>query len=153
MYFPTYWKLWQCYTVICSLYLFPLHLWWLCVWKSCCDPVLFVYVWQKLDPTQFLRVYGHVLTQFCVFTVDRNLTRPSFCVSMVMFWPSSVCLRLTETWPDPVSACLWSCSDPVLCVYCWQKLDPTQFLRVYGRPVKIHLDPSVAMAAEGPQIM
>lgn len=33
------------------------------------------------------------------------------------------------------------------------KLDPTQFLRVYGRPTKIHLDSSVAMAAEGPQIM
>jgi len=38
-------------------------------------------------------------------------------------------------------------------VVCLQKLDPTQFVRVYGRPVKIHLDPSVAMAAEGPQIM
>jgi len=34
-----------------------------------------------------------------------------------------------------------------------QKLDPTQFVRVYGRPVKIHLDPAVAMTAEGPQIM
>jgi hypothetical protein len=34
-----------------------------------------------------------------------------------------------------------------------QKLDPTQFVRVYGRPAKIHLDPAVAMAAEGPQIM
>lgn len=33
------------------------------------------------------------------------------------------------------------------------KLDPTQFLRVYGRPVKIHLDPAIATAAEGPQIM
>ncbi|GFS04215.1 CLK4-associating serine/arginine rich protein [Elysia marginata] len=33
------------------------------------------------------------------------------------------------------------------------KQDPTQFLRMYGRPVKIHLDPAVAMAAEGPQSM
>jgi len=35
----------------------------------------------------------------------------------------------------------------------WQKLDPTQFVRIYGRQAKIHIDPSVAMAAEGPQIM
>ncbi|GFN97701.1 clk4-associating serine/arginine rich protein [Plakobranchus ocellatus] len=33
------------------------------------------------------------------------------------------------------------------------KQDPTQFLRMYGRPVKIHLDPAVATAAEGPQSM
>lgn len=33
------------------------------------------------------------------------------------------------------------------------KQDPTQFLRMYGRPVKIHLDQAVAMAAEGPQSM
>jgi hypothetical protein len=43
---------------------------------------------------------------------------------------------------------------------CWhifscyvQKLDPTQFLRVYGRPVKVNLDPAVAIAAESPQSM
>jgi len=35
----------------------------------------------------------------------------------------------------------------------WQKLDPTQFLRIFGHSTKIHIDPSVAMAAEGPQIM
>jgi len=35
----------------------------------------------------------------------------------------------------------------------WQKLDPTQFVRIFGRSAKIHIDPSVAMAAEGPQIM
>ncbi|KAK3093106.1 hypothetical protein FSP39_011096 [Pinctada imbricata] len=33
------------------------------------------------------------------------------------------------------------------------KLDPTQFLRVYGRPIKINLDPAVAIAAESPQSM
>ncbi|XP_041353654.1 CLK4-associating serine/arginine rich protein-like isoform X2 [Gigantopelta aegis] len=33
------------------------------------------------------------------------------------------------------------------------KLDPTQFLRVYGRPYKINLDPAIAMAAESPQSM
>jgi len=33
------------------------------------------------------------------------------------------------------------------------KLDPTQFLRMYGRPLKVHLDPAVATAAEGPQSM
>lgn len=33
------------------------------------------------------------------------------------------------------------------------KLDPTQFLRVYGRPVKVNLDPAVAIAAESPQSM
>ena len=35
----------------------------------------------------------------------------------------------------------------------FQKQDPTQFVRVYGRPCKIHLDMSVALAAEGPQTM
>ncbi|XP_070577544.1 CLK4-associating serine/arginine rich protein-like [Ptychodera flava] len=33
------------------------------------------------------------------------------------------------------------------------KLDPTQFIRLHGRPCKINLDPSVAMAAEGPGTM
>ncbi|BFZ06978.1 hypothetical protein BsWGS_10017 [Bradybaena similaris] len=33
------------------------------------------------------------------------------------------------------------------------KQDPAQFLRMYGRPVKIHLDQAVALAAEGPQSM
>ncbi|XP_013401911.1 CLK4-associating serine/arginine rich protein isoform X3 [Lingula anatina] len=33
------------------------------------------------------------------------------------------------------------------------KADPTIFLRVYGRPVKIHLEPAVAYAAESPQSM
>lgn len=33
------------------------------------------------------------------------------------------------------------------------KQDPTQFLRVYGRPYKIHLDPAVALSAESPQSM
>ncbi|XP_043220146.1 CLK4-associating serine/arginine rich protein-like, partial [Amphibalanus amphitrite] len=33
------------------------------------------------------------------------------------------------------------------------KQDPTQFLQVHGRPCKIHLDPAVAMAAEGPNSM
>lgn len=35
----------------------------------------------------------------------------------------------------------------------FQKQDPAQFLRMYGRPVKIHLDQAVALAAEGPQSM
>ena len=39
-----------------------------------------------------------------------------------------------------------------MCIYL-QKQDPTQFLRVYGRPLKIHWEQSVAMAAEGPQSM
>lgn len=33
------------------------------------------------------------------------------------------------------------------------KLDPNQFLRIHGIPLKIHLDPSIALAAEGPQSM
>ncbi|KAK7507076.1 hypothetical protein BaRGS_00001927 [Batillaria attramentaria] len=33
------------------------------------------------------------------------------------------------------------------------KQDPTQFLRVYGRPCKINFDPAVALAAESPQSM
>ncbi|ESP01597.1 hypothetical protein LOTGIDRAFT_57060, partial [Lottia gigantea] len=33
------------------------------------------------------------------------------------------------------------------------KLDPAQFVHIYGRPYKIHLDPATAMAAEGPQSM
>lgn len=33
------------------------------------------------------------------------------------------------------------------------KMDPTQFLRVYGRPYKINFDPAVAIAAESPQSM
>lgn len=41
------------------------------------------------------------------------------------------------------------------CAACFtfQKQDPAQFLRMYGRPVKIHLDQAVALAAEGPQSM
>lgn len=34
-----------------------------------------------------------------------------------------------------------------------QKQDPAQFLRVYGRPIKIHWDHSIALAAESPQSM
>jgi len=34
-----------------------------------------------------------------------------------------------------------------------QKLDPAQFVRAYGRPYKINLDPAVAYAAESPQSM
>ena len=34
-----------------------------------------------------------------------------------------------------------------------QKLDPTQFLRIQGCPLKIHWEQSVALAAEGPQSM
>ena len=41
----------------------------------------------------------------------------------------------------------------VLFAIFFQKLDPTQFLRVYGRPYKINLDPAIAMAAESPQSM
>lgn len=37
--------------------------------------------------------------------------------------------------------------------YDFQKADPTQFLQIHGRPCKIHLDPAVAMAGEGPAIM
>ena len=33
------------------------------------------------------------------------------------------------------------------------KQDPTQFLRVYGRPYKIHLESSVAFAAEGRNVL
>ncbi|KAL3874069.1 hypothetical protein ACJMK2_037132 [Sinanodonta woodiana] len=33
------------------------------------------------------------------------------------------------------------------------KLDPAQFLRIYGRPCKINLDPAVALSAESPQSM
>ncbi|CAG9100617.1 unnamed protein product [Plutella xylostella] len=33
------------------------------------------------------------------------------------------------------------------------KADPTQFLQIHGRPCKIHLDPAVAAAGEGPAIM
>ena len=33
----------------------------------------------------------------------------------------------------------------------FQKADPAQFVRAYGRPCKINLDPAVAIAAEGPQ--
>ncbi|VDI07380.1 splicing factor, arginine/serine-rich 16 [Mytilus galloprovincialis] len=33
------------------------------------------------------------------------------------------------------------------------KLDPAQFVRAYGRPCKINLDPAVAYAAESPQSM
>ena len=34
-----------------------------------------------------------------------------------------------------------------------QKQDPAQFIRIYGRPMKINLEKSVALAAEGPQSM
>ena len=34
-----------------------------------------------------------------------------------------------------------------------QKSDPAQFLRIYGRPTKIHLDSAIAYAAEAPQSM
>ena len=40
-----------------------------------------------------------------------------------------------------------------LSLHCLQKLDPTQFLRVYGRPYKVNYDPAVALAAESPQSM
>uniref|UniRef100_A0A1E1WQ85 Suppressor of white apricot N-terminal domain-containing protein n=1 Tax=Pectinophora gossypiella TaxID=13191 RepID=A0A1E1WQ85_PECGO len=33
------------------------------------------------------------------------------------------------------------------------KAEPTQFLQLHGRPCKIHLDPTVAAAGEGPAIM
>ncbi|ESO02526.1 hypothetical protein HELRODRAFT_188738, partial [Helobdella robusta] len=33
------------------------------------------------------------------------------------------------------------------------KQDPNQFIRVYGRSLKIHIDPQLAASAEGPQIM
>lgn len=35
----------------------------------------------------------------------------------------------------------------------WQKADPAQFVRVFGQPAKINLDPAVAIAAESPQSM
>lgn len=38
-------------------------------------------------------------------------------------------------------------------VYPFQKADPTQFLQVHGRKCKIHLEASVAAAAENPAIM
>lgn len=38
-------------------------------------------------------------------------------------------------------------------VYSFQKADPTQFLQVHGRKCKIHLEASVAAAAENPAIM
>jgi arginine/serine-rich splicing factor 16 len=34
-----------------------------------------------------------------------------------------------------------------------QKADPTQFLQLHGRPVKIHLDPAVALAGDSPANM
>lgn len=34
-----------------------------------------------------------------------------------------------------------------------QKAEPTQFLQLHGRPCKIHLDPAIAAAGEGPAIM
>ena len=37
--------------------------------------------------------------------------------------------------------------------FLFQKSDPAQFLRIYGRPTKIHLDTAVALAAEAPQSM
>ncbi|KOB76015.1 Splicing factor, arginine/serine-rich 16 [Operophtera brumata] len=33
------------------------------------------------------------------------------------------------------------------------KADPTQFLQIHGRPCRIHLDPAVAAAGEGPAII
>ncbi|MPC96017.1 CLK4-associating serine/arginine rich protein [Portunus trituberculatus] len=33
------------------------------------------------------------------------------------------------------------------------KQDPTQFIQLHGRPVRIHLDPAVASAAEAPGSM
>ena len=41
----------------------------------------------------------------------------------------------------------------LVCLCGFQKLDPTQFLRVYGRPYKVNYDPAVALAAESPQSM
>lgn len=39
-------------------------------------------------------------------------------------------------------------------IYLWfQKADPAQFVRAYGRPCKINLDPAIALAAESPQSM
>ena len=37
--------------------------------------------------------------------------------------------------------------------YNFQKADPAQFVRAYGRPCKINLDPAIALAAESPQSM
>ena len=34
-----------------------------------------------------------------------------------------------------------------------QKADPAMFVRAYGRPCKINLDPAIAHAAESPQSM
>lgn len=34
-----------------------------------------------------------------------------------------------------------------------QKADPTQFIQIYGRRCKIHLDPAIAAAGESPAIM
>ena len=39
------------------------------------------------------------------------------------------------------------------CFAVLQKADPAQFVRVFGQPAKINLDPSVAIAAESPQSM
>jgi Alternative splicing regulator. len=33
------------------------------------------------------------------------------------------------------------------------RADPTQFIQIHGRPCKIHLDPSVALAADSPSTM
>lgn len=33
------------------------------------------------------------------------------------------------------------------------KAEPTQFLQLHGRPCKVHLDPAIAAAGEGPAIM
>jgi len=35
----------------------------------------------------------------------------------------------------------------------FQKADPTQFLQLHGRQCKIHIDPSIAIAANSPATM
>merc|ERR1719422_497274 len=37
----------------------------------------------------------------------------------------------------------------------WERIraDPNQFLQIHGRSIKIHLDPSIAMAADSPATM
>ena len=70
--------------------------------------------------------------------------------SLALVFISIVCRRSPATYCGACSVWSW---------HWWlggffpQRLDPTQFVRVYGRPLRVHLEQSVALAAESPQSM
>ena len=84
---------------------------------------------------------------------------PGIIVAFVLLFRANVfccslqCKLLAEYWKVYMLCVMQLHSVTELSLFCLQKLDPAQFLRVYGRPAKIHWEHSVAIAAESPQSM